>query len=112
MFIKKKVLILISIQTINNKKQKNFGNKIENFAKIKVNIIHFQLIIKEIQMMTIIKILHNIIYIKKINKVIKLEKKNCLYWFITYLLIICNNNLINNILIFVIVKLFVFKQYL
>lgn len=47
-FVAKKVIILISIQIMNNKKQKNFRDKIEHFIKIKANTIHFWLIIKEI----------------------------------------------------------------
>lgn len=52
-FMAKKIVTLISLQTINNRKQKNFEDKIENFVKIRVNTIHFWLIIKEIQMMTL-----------------------------------------------------------
>lgn len=43
-FLIKKFVALINIQTINKRKQKNFQNK----TKIKVNIIYFWSIIKEI----------------------------------------------------------------
>lgn len=33
---------------MSNRKQKNFGDEIENSTKIKVNIMHFQIIIKGI----------------------------------------------------------------
>lgn len=37
-FVPKKVVALINIQKMRNGKQKNFEDKTENFAKIKVNI--------------------------------------------------------------------------
>lgn len=40
-FVAKKIIALISIQPIRNKKQKNFKDKTKNFVKIKVNTIHF-----------------------------------------------------------------------
>lgn len=40
-FVIKKIIALISIQKISNKRQKNFRDKIGNFAEIKANIIHF-----------------------------------------------------------------------
>ena len=46
----KKVVALISIQTMSNRRQKNFGDKTKNFVEIKANTIHFWLIIKAIQM--------------------------------------------------------------
>ena len=52
MFVVKKVVALINIQIISNRRQKNFGDKIENSAKIKPNITLFWPIIKRIQMMT------------------------------------------------------------
>lgn len=42
---------------MSNGSQKNFGDKTENFAEIKVNITYFWLIIKEIQMMTLTRIM-------------------------------------------------------
>ena len=47
-FVEKKVAALISIQTMNNGRQKNFEYKTENSAEIKANTIYFWLIIKEI----------------------------------------------------------------
>lgn len=41
MFVTKKIIALISIQKMSNKRQKNFRDKIGNFAEIKANIIHF-----------------------------------------------------------------------
>lgn len=40
-FMAKKVVTLISIQMISNRKQKNFGDKTKNSAKIKANTTHF-----------------------------------------------------------------------
>lgn len=40
-FVAKKVVTLISIQTINNGKQNNFEEKTENFIEIKANITYF-----------------------------------------------------------------------
>ena len=48
MFVAKKVVALISIQTMSNKKHKNYRDKTENSAKIKINTTHFWLIMKEI----------------------------------------------------------------
>lgn len=47
-FVAKKAIALISIQTMSNEKQKNFGDKIKNFEEIKANTIFFWLIIKVI----------------------------------------------------------------
>ena len=52
MFVAKKVAALISIETMSNGRQKNFGDKTENFVEIKVNTTHFWLIMKGIQRMT------------------------------------------------------------
>ena len=41
MFVAKKIVALIDIQTINNGKQKNFRDKIENSVEIKANITYF-----------------------------------------------------------------------
>ena len=41
MFVAKKVITLMNIQIMNNRKQKNFGDKTENSAEIKANIMHF-----------------------------------------------------------------------
>lgn len=49
MFVAKKVVTLIDIQTINNEKQKHFGDKTMNSVEIKPNTIYFKLIMKEIQ---------------------------------------------------------------
>lgn len=54
MFVAKKIIALINIQTMSNRRQKNFGDKTENFIEIKVNIIHFWLIMKGIPKMTLI----------------------------------------------------------
>lgn len=40
-FVIKKVIALISIQTMSNKRQKNFRDKTENFVEIRANITHF-----------------------------------------------------------------------
>ncbi len=48
MFVAKKVIALISIQTMSNKRQKNFGDETENSAEIKANTTHFWLIMKRI----------------------------------------------------------------
>ena len=56
-FVEKKVVVLISIQTISNGKQKNFGDETENSAKIKANTMHFWLIIKEIQIIILIMLM-------------------------------------------------------
>ena len=48
MFVAKKIIALISIQTMNNKRQKNFEDKTENIVEIKANTMHFWLIIKGI----------------------------------------------------------------
>ena len=40
-FMAKMVVTLISIQIISNRKQKNFGDKTENFVEIRANITHF-----------------------------------------------------------------------
>lgn len=47
-FVAKKVITLINIQTMSNGRQKNFGDETKNFVEIKVNITHFSLIIKGI----------------------------------------------------------------
>ena len=47
-FVAKKVITLISIQKMSNRKQKNFRDKTGNFVKIKTNTMHFALIIKRI----------------------------------------------------------------
>lgn len=47
-FLVKKDIALINIQTISNKKQKNFENKTKIFVKIRVKTINFWLIIKKI----------------------------------------------------------------
>lgn len=60
-FVAKKVITLINIETINNKKQKNFGNNTKNYTEIKANTTYYWLVIKKIQMMilmmTIIKLI-------------------------------------------------------
>lgn len=53
-FVAKKIITLTSIQIINNGKQKNFCNKIKNFAEINANTTYFWLIIKEIQVIILI----------------------------------------------------------
>lgn len=53
-FVNKKVIALIIIQTMSYRRQKNFENKTENFVEIKANIIYFCLIMKAIQMMILI----------------------------------------------------------
>ena len=40
-FREKKIVTLISIQTISNEKQKNFRDKTENFMETKTNITYF-----------------------------------------------------------------------
>lgn len=44
MFIIKKVIALINIQTISNKRQKNLKGKTKSFVKIKADKMHFWLI--------------------------------------------------------------------
>lgn len=51
MVVKKKVIPLMSTQTISNRMRKNFGDKIKNFARISANITNFWLIRNEILMM-------------------------------------------------------------
>lgn len=51
-FVIKKIVTLANIQMMSNRRQKNFGEKTENFMEIKVNITHFWPIIKGIQMIT------------------------------------------------------------
>ena len=69
MFVEKKVVTLINIQIINNKRQKNFENKIENSTEIKANIMHFWLIIKRIQMMILMILIKKQIIQKTIIKI-------------------------------------------
>lgn len=45
----KKVVTLISIQIMSNKRQKNFRDKTENFVEIKTNTIYFWLIMKKLR---------------------------------------------------------------
>lgn len=40
-FVAKEVVALISIQTMRNRRQKNFRDKTENFVEIKANTMHF-----------------------------------------------------------------------
>lgn len=47
-FLAKKIVTLISIQTMSKKRQKKFENKTKNFVEIKANTIHFWQIMKEI----------------------------------------------------------------
>lgn len=47
-FVANKVVAQTSILIINNRRQKNFEDKTENSAEIKVNTTHFLLIIKGI----------------------------------------------------------------
>ena len=47
-FVAKKVVALISIQTMSNGRQKNFGDETENFVEIREDITHFWLIMKRI----------------------------------------------------------------
>ena len=42
---------------MSNERHKNFGDKIKNSAEIKVNTMYFWLIIKGIQMMTLMMIM-------------------------------------------------------
>ena len=53
MFMAKRVVLLISIQTMSNGRQKDFGDKTENFVEIRASTTHFWLIIKGIQIMTL-----------------------------------------------------------
>ncbi len=57
MFVAKKVVALISIQTISNKRQKNFGDKTNISAEIKANTMHFWLIMKGIQVMILMMLM-------------------------------------------------------
>ena len=41
MFVAKKVVALISIQTMSNKRQKNFEDETKNFVEIKANTTNF-----------------------------------------------------------------------
>lgn len=52
MFVIKKIVALISISIMSNRKQKNSGDKIKNFVEINLNTTHFSMIMKGIQMMT------------------------------------------------------------
>ncbi len=69
MFVEKKVVALISIQTISNGRQKNFGDATENSAEIKANITHFWLIIKGIQIMTLMMSMKKQIIQKTMTKI-------------------------------------------
>lgn len=40
-FMAKKIIALIDIQIMNNREQKKFEDKTENFAEIKANTMHF-----------------------------------------------------------------------
>lgn len=53
MFVAKKIVTLTRIQMINNKKQRNFEKENKNFMQINVNITYFWLILKKIQMRTL-----------------------------------------------------------
>ncbi len=53
MFVKKNIFALINIQTMSNGRQKNFEDETENFAEIRANTTYFWLIIKGIEMMTL-----------------------------------------------------------
>lgn len=53
-FVTKKIITLISIQIMSNKKQKNIGDETEIFVKIISNITHVWLIINRISMITIV----------------------------------------------------------
>lgn len=59
LFMIKKIVALISIESMSNRKKKNFRDKTENFIKIKTNIIYFWLIIKGIYKMTLIILIKN-----------------------------------------------------
>ena len=54
MSVAKKVIALIDIQTMNNGKQKNFGDKTKNSVEVKANRTYFSRIMKGIQMMILI----------------------------------------------------------
>ena len=71
MFVAKKVVALISIQTMSNERQKNFGDKTENSAEIKANTMHFWLIMKGIQMMILTMSMKKQIIQKTTTKIIR-----------------------------------------
>ena len=54
---------------MNNRKLKNFRNKTKNSAKIKANIMHFWLIMKEIQMMILMMSIKKQIIQKTMTKI-------------------------------------------
>lgn len=70
MFVAKKVVFLISIQTISNEEQNNFGDETKNSVKIKINTIHFWLIIKGIQMMTLMMSIKKQIIQRTMTKIV------------------------------------------
>lgn len=69
MFMVKKIVALINIQTMSNERQKNFGDKTENFVEIKANTTHFWLIMKEIQIMTLMMSMKKQIIQKILTKI-------------------------------------------
>ncbi len=68
-FMEKRVVVLVSIQTMTNGRQKKFRDKTENFAGIKVNTTYFWLIMKGIQMMTLMMSMKKQIIQKTITKI-------------------------------------------
>lgn len=70
-FVAKKVVTLISIQTMSNRRQKNFRDKTKNFMEIKANIIHFWLIMKGIQMIILMMLIKKQIIQKTMTKIVR-----------------------------------------
>ena len=70
-FVAKKVVALINIKTMSNKRQKNFGDKTENFVEIRAKTTHFWLIMKGIQMITLIMSMKKQIIQKIMMKIVR-----------------------------------------
>ena len=64
----KKYVALTSIQIMSNRKEKNFGDKIKNSAKIKAYTTSFWLIIKKIKIITLMMSMEKQIIQKAILK--------------------------------------------
>ena len=79
MFIEKKVIALISIQTMSNGRQKNFKDKTDNSAEIKANTMQFWLIMKEIQIITLMMSMKKQIIQKRMMKIARNMSWLCIF---------------------------------
>lgn len=67
-FVAKKVVVLTSIKRMSSRKQQKFCYKTKNSIKIKANLTHFQLIMKEIWRMILIMLIERPIIPEKNDK--------------------------------------------